>query len=1149
MKSSRLLPETIFFPCSVNFQPSQPECMANNESRRFCMVNTSQTRFCIVGFLLLLLMPHGAGAAPALEITDLKHSYELSPYLDLLEDKTRTLTISDVTSDTYASRFTPNRQRYPKFNFSTSVYWGRIRIHNASYQTGWIMTFLSSTMGAIDQADLYISDPNGDAGEYYQYVFMQGDSLFESEKPQPGDNAVFDLHIPADSEITLYFRIQDEALTLLHLYLYNPVVVFQINEADKLFDVAQFSLVLFFVFNVLLFLSLKDRIFLISCLIIFSEGVYYALPEITGLSTWWMNRLRWAAYLVNALTWIFVVKAFYQNLAIARPLNRVLHGFLCLFGIMIVSFFVLPFHLVTKASAWLFIFYASLLMALSLFSWVKKLTTARYLSIGMIFLALSWFGIYFDLLGYLSLSFWHLVYLKALKSIVVFSFFSFALLDRYKFAEDKMLQNQATALKQMQQADELKDDFLANTSHELRTPLHGIIGLSEDLLAKDARPSETEWKESIALIIKSGKRLSKLIDDILDFSKIKLNDLELSPKPVDFKSIAALVVTLCRPMIGKKPIAIRTVLAEPLPVVKADEDRLQQILLNLLGNAIKFTHNGEITLSAGMVEDRFTVSIADTGIGIPDEKRDSIFSEFHQVDGSIQREYGGTGLGLAITRKLVELQGGTIRVESVAGKGSKFIFTLPVAEETDTAEGKIRPYVEATEIVVQAPDSGSIQVRKTAISGPGHGGDSARQILIVDDDAIGLFTLERLLVSAGYGVAACQDGETAWEKIKKERFDLVVLDIMMPRMNGYEVCEKIRTRYDLSQLPVVMLTARNQSEDMIKGFDSGANDFVTKPVNREELLSRIQTSLKLKQYTDLLRENHVLKEEILKRKRVEKDLTSVNQRLVGLLDIWEAGIIVVDGQQKIQFFNQRAESLFGCDSHDAYDTGIQSLLPDIAFPENQVVSQQVNMAVKIQKKDIAFPMEVLITPIQVKGENTHALICRKAADANENNSPKEIADALTRTHQKIQILQSAFDSALQFLDREGRQMVDELKNIESAMADEFEKLPKTEIEPLFRRTIVDTMAQVLEAWERATGKNKIAFAEESRLWRVYLDGDAHKTRTLDKYTDIRRLPKNPRWKDVIKSVEFVLCICTDKNPMKTELHASLTRLRALARAR
>ncbi|MFZ1678673.1 MAG: ATP-binding protein, partial [Saprospiraceae bacterium] len=238
------------------------------------------------------------------------------------------------------------------------------------------------------------------------------------------------------------------------------------------------------------------------------------------------------------------------------------------------------------------------------------------------------------------------------------------------------LQREMAVSQQLRNVDKLKDQFLANTSHELRTPLNGIVGLSESLLEKI---NTAEEKEDLELIISSGRRLSNLVNDILDFSRLREHDLQLNKKPVDIRSIAALCLRMNRHLISDKRIKLINQIPENISYCLADENRLQQILQNLVANAIKFTETGTITIDAHEVGGMIVTSVSDTGIGIEKEKQEIIFSEFEQADGSISREFGGTGLGLSITKYLVELHGGSVGVVSEPGKGSIFSFTIPVA--------------------------------------------------------------------------------------------------------------------------------------------------------------------------------------------------------------------------------------------------------------------------------------------------------------------------------------------------------------------------------------------------------------------------------------------------------------------------------------
>ncbi len=250
---------------------------------------------------------------------------------------------------------------------------------------------------------------------------------------------------------------------------------------------------------------------------------------------------------------------------------------------------------------------------------------------------------------------------------------------RYKTqAQAKELARERKVNERLRQVDKLKDDFLANTSHELRTPLHGIIGLAESSVADASVKLPERMRLNLGMIIASGKRLASLVNDILDFSKLKTHHLDIQKKPLDMRVLVDLVLKFSEPLLAGKNLIFKNEIPPDLPPVEGDENRLQQILHNLVGNAIKFTESGEVRISAAQRNGMVEISVADTGIGISKDKQQDIFKSFEQVDASISREYGGTGLGLAITKSLVELHGGKIWVESEAAQGAVFTFTLPV---------------------------------------------------------------------------------------------------------------------------------------------------------------------------------------------------------------------------------------------------------------------------------------------------------------------------------------------------------------------------------------------------------------------------------------------------------------------------------------
>jgi two-component system sensor histidine kinase ChiS len=400
---------------------------------------------------------------------------------------------------------------------------------------------------------------------------------------------------------------------------------------------------------------------------------------------------------------------------------------------------------------------------------------------------------------------------------------------------------------QLERLDQLKDSFLANTSHELRTPLHGIVGLAESMLDGAAGALTAVAAKNVRMIVSSARRLTSLVNDLLDFSKLKHRTIELHSKAVDLRTLTELVLTMAAPLRGKKEIALENRVPESLSAALGDENRLQQILFNLVGNAIKFTNAGEVVVSAEREGGKIAVTVSDTGIGIPVADQARIFESFEQIDGGAAREHGGTGLGLTITKQLVLLHGGEIRVASEPAKGSRFTFTVPLTEDaattTDAVVSSMRPVRdEVRPAPIPPPSDPSSGSHPVSSKAPSTRPSPTRpwRVLAVDDDPVNLAVLDAYLASSNFSVSSASNGIQALAILEKDGpFDVVLLDVMMPKMTGYAVCRKIRESHPANELPVVLLTAKDQVSDLVLGFDAGANDYLAKPFAKKELLARI----------------------------------------------------------------------------------------------------------------------------------------------------------------------------------------------------------------------------------------------------------------------------------------------------------------------
>jgi signal transduction histidine kinase/ligand-binding sensor domain-containing protein/DNA-binding response OmpR family regulator len=447
----------------------------------------------------------------------------------------------------------------------------------------------------------------------------------------------------------------------------------------------------------------------------------------------------------------------------------------------------------------------------------------------------------------------------------------------------------------MHEVDEIKTRFFTNISHEFRTPLTLILGPAKQLLEQF---DDQQITTKADLIHRSARKLNRLVDELLDLAKIEAGEMKLNARPVNVVSAVRDVVRTFQPLAERKKITCRCSCDENEIVAYLDKDKADKILANVLSNAFKFTpEGGGVTVTVTQFRNQnselrsqssvpppfprvetegesVTITVSDTGIGIPKDHLDKIFDRFYQVDGSHTREQEGTGIGLALTKELVDLHKGRIEVESEEGKGSIFTLVFPLGKahlkpeeigEEENEEGHEKTIPRSDEVVVRTDEHGSDSDMP--------GKSALPSLLIVEDNADVRKYISSILENK-YRIMEAKDGEEGLDKSLECIPDLIITDIMMPKLDGFQLCGKLKSDSRTSHIPVIMLTAKATSKDKISGLEIGADDYIMKPFEAPELKARIRNLIEQRKRLHEHFRTHGLVE------MAEKNVTSVDQRFL-----------------------------------------------------------------------------------------------------------------------------------------------------------------------------------------------------------------------------------------------------------------------------
>jgi signal transduction histidine kinase len=815
---------------------------------------------------------------PAVVVDDNFRERALGQDIDLLEDPTKALTLADARSPEVASRFVPSTKAVPNFGYTKSAYWARLSVDDRRKRSSGASSDpleLTLAYAQTDNADLWCVD----AGGVDLFHARAGDHVPRSEWPNAFREPTFRLPVGASH---CWLRVVSANPIQLPLTLRSRDAFADHRLADSVVQALYFgALLVMLAYNGLVSVATRSAAYACYSLFLLGYGLLQCALGGFGYAYVWPDAIGWSDRSVpffiafTGLTSTAFAALLLDLRRSAPRLWRVAQFTGTLFVLDFAVMGVLPYPSAVRAvfavaPVWCFVLLGSGI----LLSWRGVRVAKLYLAAWTVFVVGSLVNIGRNV-GALPTN-GLTVNAQQLGSAVEFVLLSFALADWIKqlqasatknaelaaanarAAEEaaaRALAEQERTNRELQRLDKLKDEFVANTSHELRTPLNGMMGLVQAVMLREGGALGPNSRRSLDGVLKSGQRLAGLIGDLLDFSRGQRDTLRLQRVPTSVRRQAELVIELLSSTIGDRPLELVNDVPADLSSVDADPNRLQQVIFNLVGNAIKFTSKGAVTISATHSGSHVTVRVTDTGPGVALEAQSRIFDAFTQADGAIERRFGGTGLGLAITKQIVEAHGGSVGLLSTPGFGATFWCTLPVASEPATIEDDgvlasvigdkaemLRMQIEAAG-ATRPNDSPGVQVTQSTREMRTEG---SLDILVVDDEPLNRQVLVELLSIAGHRVRAATDGVEGLAAVKSAPPELVLLDVMMPAKSGYEVLSELREMYNEAELPVLLLTAKAQERDLVEGFRRGASDYILKPFSAAEVNARVQHQARLK---------------------------------------------------------------------------------------------------------------------------------------------------------------------------------------------------------------------------------------------------------------------------------------------------------------
>jgi signal transduction histidine kinase/DNA-binding NarL/FixJ family response regulator len=1141
---------------------------------------------CAMTTLLLLSSP---SPAQTIKVSSQPGPQSIAANIEYYEDASESLSIEDVLSPNFSINFLPHNRDILHFGITSSAYWIRFNLDWSETQPGVakILEFGPPKIvaGVIRGGiELFVVDDDGKPMSNYVL------GTLESSREIITLSRGFAIILDPSFGNNFYLRVTSARPLRLPINLWSIDEYSNKSIISDLFLGLQYGVLLAMIFyNLFLFVSIRENSYLFYVLAISTQAAFIFLDSkhlryLLGDSyegSWLVDMAERNIYPALVITALLfqrsLLKTWENNIKLDRSVLAIIGGF----GLVVLLTFV-PNE---KVFQYLFIFLMVLAIPTTFYTnldTIRRGNATAVMHMGAI-------GVF--LVGVIILMLLQLVSGFPNNTLTTNAYnvgliaqallLSLSLSYRYNQIKQEKEDAQRQAIINFVRSEEIKDDLLANVSHELRTPLFGINGLAQAALTEFDKRDKDNYliTQNLELIRASGDRLTKLVNDLLDFSSAKEDASYVKFRPVDIHSVVTLVMAVCQPLIGTKNITLRTDIAPDLPLVSGDEDRLTQILVNLTSNAIKFTYTGEVLISASATSAyNITIKVKDTGIGIHKTDHETIFKTFEKLP-SKQMNASGIGLGLPLAKRMVEMHRSELTLTSELDVGSEFRFGLRISLDQTRAVKEPtlqRQMIKRADYFEQANKSDDVPKLRS---------EQETTILVVDDDEINRVVMGQQLEE--YNVVKCTNGLDALTTIEESKPDLILLDLMMPGLNGYEVCQKIRQKYSQIELPIILVTAKNHLEDLTHGFKTGANDYLAKPFHGEELRSRVENQLKLSLLHKINEDNVRLRSQIETYVEADSELRSSRFRLQQVLESINAGFVAFELPGIIFSLNQRAADLLGSDRETLLGESIVSILSDSqsnenirgaitqwehgdlnSFDDNDLDSQTTdndstnisNLNIDIEviypyhsankstSKTVEFSVKLKLFG---NDEGTGVLFLEGDESAQRRSQSGVITDTvelvslLGQAQQNIRRIGTRLNVMTPSEMSDHPTMLDKLAGIEDLIEYIDEQLPSVSSEGEYRQQLVTLMRAALHTWEVTTQKSKIELAEESNIWAVSIDDGRLRTRTFDRYLRLEQLPKIPRWREVVRTAYFVLSNPAIEAETRTSLESELEKTKSI----